>query len=180
MQMNKEEILKALKETWDSSEEVLKGANGTAFERSEGGKWSPAEELKHIDMSVSRLTRAFNMPKLAVRAFGSPNRDSRTFDQFVDRYNERLNSTVVSAPTRFVPTVDDLSSFEEMSLHWQETGKAFLASLEKWKESDLDDYIMPHPLMGKLIIREMLYFTIHHNRHHLKSIYRKLRLVPVV
>jgi|SRR5882672_10633400 len=43
-----------------------------------------------------------------------------------------------------------------------------IAKIEKQSEADLDKYILLHPLLGKLILREMLYFTIHHNEHHLE------------
>ncbi|HRH60621.1 MAG TPA: DinB family protein, partial [Chitinophagaceae bacterium] len=37
-------------------------------------------------------------------------------------------------------------------------------------EDELDVYILPHPLLGKLTLREMLYFTIYHAEHHLKNV----------
>ena len=40
---------------------------------------------------------------------------------------------------------------------------------------DLDKYVLPHPLLGKVTLREMLYFTIHHNEHHLELLKAGLR-----
>ncbi len=40
------------------------------------------------------------------------------------------------------------------------------SKLEKFDEIERDTYILPHPLLGKLTIREMLYFTIYHVAHH--------------
>ena len=34
-------------------------------------------------------------------------------------------------------------------------------------EHKLDRCILPHPLLGKLTLREMIYFTIYHMEHHL-------------
>jgi len=34
-------------------------------------------------------------------------------------------------------------------------------------EDDLDRVMLPHPLLGKLTLREMLFFTIYHVEHHL-------------
>lgn len=39
---------------------------------------------------------------------------------------------------------------------------------------ELDKYILPHPLLGKLTIREMMYFTIYHVEHHKKLTERGL------
>ena len=41
--------------------------------------------------------------------------------------------------------------------------------VHKWSEDDLDLYVIPHPLMGKLTFREILYFTIYHVKHHKKQ-----------
>jgi hypothetical protein len=38
--------------------------------------------------------------------------------------------------------------------------------LNKFTEEELDKYILPHPLLGKLTIREMMFFTIYHVLHH--------------
>jgi hypothetical protein len=41
-------------------------------------------------------------------------------------------------------------------------------NLHKWSEKNLDNTAVPHPLIGKLTLRKMLYFTIYHMKHHLK------------
>jgi hypothetical protein len=38
---------------------------------------------------------------------------------------------------------------------------------KKWADSQLDQYIVPHPLLGKITLRELCYFTIYHTYHHL-------------
>jgi hypothetical protein len=38
--------------------------------------------------------------------------------------------------------------------------------MDKFSEAQLDEYVLPHPILGKLTIREMLYFTIYHATHH--------------
>ena len=46
--------------------------------------------------------------------------------------------------------------------------------LDKFTEDDLDKYVLPHPLLGKLTLREMLCFTIYHVRHHEEIVKRDL------
>ena len=46
----------------------------------------------------------------------------------------------------------------------------YTKNIDKLDEEDLDNYILPHPLIGKTTIREMLYFTIYHVQHHHKAI----------
>jgi hypothetical protein len=43
---------------------------------------------------------------------------------------------------------------------------AFARALERWSDRALDRYRLPHPLLGKLTVREMAYFTLLHNVHH--------------
>jgi hypothetical protein len=38
--------------------------------------------------------------------------------------------------------------------------------LKKFSEDDLDSIRLPHPLLGKLTVREMLYFAVYHVGHH--------------
>ena len=53
---------------------------------------------------------------------------------------------------------------------WQKKLSALINKLNKkidsFDEKDLDRYILPHPLLGKLTIREMLFFTVYHVQHH--------------
>src|SRR5579859_3509649 len=39
-----------------------------------------------------------------------------------------------------------------------------------WSEIDLDRYRLPHPLLGKLTVREMLFFTVQHLAHHASKV----------
>ncbi len=40
-------------------------------------------------------------------------------------------------------------------------------AIGKWNDRNPDRTLLPHPLLGKLTVREMLYFTIYHVEHHL-------------
>ena len=42
-------------------------------------------------------------------------------------------------------------------------------------EKDIDTYRAPHPLIGKLTVRELVYFSIYHVGHHHKSIQKLLK-----
>jgi hypothetical protein len=57
---------------------------------------------------------------------------------------------------------------------WIEVGNRLYEILQKWPENDLDKYRLPHPLLGKLTLREMLFFTLYHNRHHMNNVQRRL------
>ena len=47
--------------------------------------------------------------------------------------------------------------------------------IDRFSETELDQFILPHPLLGKLTLREMIYFTIYHVEHHHSQINPALR-----
>lgn len=53
----------------------------------------------------------------------------------------------------------------------------FARRIENWSEADLDRYRLPHPLLGKLTVRDMLLFTVQHLAHHASKVEERLRVV---
>ncbi|RZL03090.1 MAG: DinB family protein [Pedobacter sp.] len=39
-------------------------------------------------------------------------------------------------------------------------------AVKNWSTDELDEYCIPHPVLGKLTVREMIYFTSIHTEHH--------------
>lgn len=52
----------------------------------------------------------------------------------------------------------------------EKAGRTLVEALRKWNEKSLDKLRLPHPLLGKLTVREMTFFTLYHDRHHLRSV----------
>ena len=48
-------------------------------------------------------------------------------------------------------------------------------AIKKWKDTDLDQYYIIHPILGRLTVREMLFFTIYHTEHHLGKYASKIK-----
>ncbi|HUR65081.1 MAG TPA: DinB family protein [Chitinophagaceae bacterium] len=139
-------------------------------------KWSVAQQIKHLVSATNMAALAFRLPKVLVRIVGGkPNRKSRTFDELVAKYELKLQQGG-KASSRYVPKPVPPSAGKEKLL--KEFSKAMLklsSALQKnWKEPQPDKYIAPHPLLGKITLRELSYFTIHHTRHHLASIQKMI------
>jgi len=83
----------------------------------------------------------------------------------VAKYHEKLQKGG-RASGRFIPKSFrfDQKADGIKALH------ALLAKLEKqirgYSEETLDTLILPHPLLGKITLREMIYFTAYHAEHH--------------
>ena len=147
------------------------------FRRPEPDVWSPAENLVHLVKSVKAVAGGMGVPRLALALrFGIARRPSRRFEEIREIYQQRL-ARGGRAPGRFVPDAlepdDPEAARSRMLAGWQRVGADLVAKLRRWPEPSLDRYRMPHPLLGKLTVREMLFFTLYHDRHHLAIVRRR-------
>jgi hypothetical protein len=137
------------------------------FTRSVPEKWSPAENAQHLVLSVKPLAMAFSLPKFLLRLmFGKPNRAGRSFDEVVEKYKAKL-AAGGKASSPYIPrnishNTDPKKVIEEFTKAYAN----FTGKISSVSEPQLDLYLLPHPLLGKLTLREMLYFTVHHVSHH--------------
>ena len=164
----KGEILDELNNTFQGVQTFSASLAQQQFVWKPGSKWSVAENLDHLIRSTKGLASALKMPKIAIRAFGIPNRPSRDFRGLVDKYHSKLQEGgVANGP--YVPEENSQFDQSKMLSNWNMIGGKFQKRLGTWSEKNLDNYLLPHPLLGKLTIREMMFFTIYHNNHHLRA-----------
>lgn len=150
----------------------------SAFLSPIGSAWSPADNVRHLTKSIRPLTRGLELPRFVVRLrFGGTSRPSRRYEQMREDYRRALSSGGQAG--RFAPTpLTDVSDADAerariMSSH-ADAVSALGAALVRWTERDLDRCQLPHPLMGKLTVREMLLFTVYHNQHHVDVVRQRL------
>ncbi|MFT6971030.1 MAG: hypothetical protein ACJAXX_001597 [Roseivirga sp.] len=164
--MDKDQIFKQLSASYAQFTGSISALNADEFEYAPTGKWSAGQQLEHLIKSTSPILKGLGYPKFLISfKFGKATSASRTFDQLVEGYNDKLSSGG-TASSRFVP--GEVSFDHQKKLQNQLTAiiEGIIEKLDKWTEAQLDEYIFPHPLLGKLTIREMMYFTIHHADHH--------------
>ncbi len=148
------------------------------FDRPEGA-WSPVENLVHLIKSVRPVAMGLRLPRFVLQPlFGAARQPSRRFQQLKEDYRREL-AKGAKAPKQFVPSEREapinLAGARAEILHkWEAAGAGLLAALGGWQEKDLDLLQLPHPLLGKLTIREMIFFTLYHNLHHVNNVRRRL------
>ena len=164
---DKPQIISALTEKVDDFNNYILPLKKEDFEATPNGKWSAGQNLDHLIRSIKPLQLAYSLPKFAlIILFGKTNRPSRTYDEVVTKYKTKLASGGrASGP--FIPPAIKFAKKDELLKKYAEQKQKLISKIEKQSEADLDKYILPHPLLGKVTLREMLYFTIHHNEHHL-------------
>lgn len=163
---SKDEILEAWQKAVDEVSEYSKSIDSEHFTKNINEKWSVSENLDHLIRSTKPIVKALGAPKLALRMFGKPNGPSKTLSQIYNDYLAELQQGA-TAMGPFLPD-SDLNQ-NEMIDFWNSVGQRFGERLAKWKESDLDKYVLKHPVLGKMTVREMLFFTLFHTYHHLNA-----------
>ncbi|MGB0524266.1 MAG: DinB family protein [Flammeovirgaceae bacterium] len=165
---SKTEITNTLKQVYQELYELLIACDQDIFTHVASQKWSISAQLDHLIKSSKPVASALNLPKITFRAFGIPNRDSRSYQQLVEAY-QTLLAAGAKATAKYIPETQ-LPSQDTALAKWMEIKDKLVERIDKnWNEDQLDRYLMPHPILGKLTTREMLYFTIYHTLHHKKS-----------
>ncbi|MCB0795785.1 MAG: DinB family protein [Flavobacteriales bacterium] len=138
------------------------------------GKWSPAQHLEHIRIGLELTDKALTVPPFLLRwRFGRPNRPGRDYDALVQRYQEKL-AAGGRAPSRFVPKNVAVAEIPAMASAIMQYADRIARKASRWSDRRIDRYLVPHPLLGKITLRELFYFTIYHAQHHQALIERDL------
>jgi len=128
-------------------------------------KWTAGQQLEHIRRSLKPLNLVMSFPKWVIRLyFGKSNRPSKSYEELVAKYRSKLGK--VSMPAGYSPSPISFEQRESVSKSVLSLVKEIKKKLCKFSEKDLDVMILPHPLMGKVTFREMLFFTVYHVLHH--------------
>ena len=169
--MTKNEILLAAEQSFSAFTLCCNSIAETDFFNKPATKWSVAENVQHLIISTNTTTLAFSLPKFIVRLVGgTPNRPSRTYEELVAKYTAKL-AAGGAATGRFVPKPITIRyGKEKLMQHWNKAITKHLSSLNKTADASLDQYLVKHPLLGRITLRELCYFTIYHTQHHLNII----------
>jgi hypothetical protein len=167
--MEKEELKHLLLLQHDNYIKRIQSLNDGQLLIASPGKWNAVQLLDHIVRSVSPVSLALSLPAFLLRLiFGTANRKSRSYEELVARYHDKLKAGG-RASGRFVPP-PKTDSVEKLSANLSKVVQALARRIDRFSETQLDQLILPHPLLGKLTLREMLYFTIYHVQHHQKQL----------
>ena len=145
------------------------------FSKPENG-WSPLENIKHLNSAIS-VVALFTRKELSFLLFLFGRGNSQfTIPEIIKDYNDRLNSG--SGAGIFTPffsnnkieigkKVSEINSL-------QSSIQTLIEGIYHWTEEDMDRTNIPHPIMGIITVREMLYFNYYHLYHHSAKVQARL------
>ncbi|MDX2078537.1 MAG: DinB family protein [bacterium] len=135
--------------------------------------WSPADYLKHLIITNKPFAKGLLTPRDQMEAmFGKSENGSMSYDKLVAIYQKMIDEglraefapSVTPVNYRMPEGITDVRAY--LIETWDDANARVVSALENWSEDDLDVYRLAHPAIGAITVREMLYFTIHHNRLH--------------
>jgi hypothetical protein len=172
--MNKQEIIAKLIENHRNFAEFVAGLNERDFMFAPADKWTAGQQLDHILRGVAPVKTALTLPKFVPGLlFGKADRESTDYETLVRNYQDKL-AAGGKASGRFVPPEIGFDERARLKNKLLETVAELNKKVAKFSEAQLDEFVLPHPLLGKLTIREMLYFTIYHAAHHHQATLKNL------
>jgi len=166
--MDKEEIAELIDTKHSELIHWLEQQQNDAWTQGPEGKWTQGQQALHLLQSIVPLNNALSLPKFLIRyKFGKANRPVRDYDTIVNRYEERLKDakgkTFKGSQNMKVPEINEK---QYILNRLQTESKKLKYKTKKISDKNLDKLILPHPLMGKMPIREIIMWTAHHVEHH--------------
>jgi hypothetical protein len=167
--MNKIELSKRLIQEHQSFIDFISSLSNEDLIQSQDNKWNPSQQLEHVYLCLRPVKLALSLPNIIPAIlFGKSKKGSRTYESLVEAYQLKLKnggkSPLMYKPKKSVRDVDKLK-IALMHLVNNISNK-----LSQFKENDLDSFLLPHPLLGKLTARELIFFALYHVGHHQKQI----------
>ena len=178
MPRSRDEILAALDRVHAESARYWTSFSTPTFFAPIESAWSPADNIRHLNKSIRAVTRGLQKRRFVLRLlFGRPQEASRPYDQLRDDYHRALEQggqAGTFAPTlRGFPANAEAERARILRAHAANVCDIDDAA-RAWPDALLDQYRLPHPLLGKLTIREMLFLTLYHSQHHVDVVRRRL------
>ena len=170
--MEKQEIIELLERKYRDLYTFLEQQATDKWEQVPDGKWTTGQHILHLIQSAYYLNKGLSYPKFVLRyKFGKSNRTPRGYDAIIKRYNERLEGVkgITFGPSKNmrVPTLEERSELiDQLKTHENKLKKIVL----KWKDTHLDNLLLPHPLMGRMPVREIIMWSAYHVEHHLTTL----------
>jgi hypothetical protein len=176
----REDVLRALAGVEAEVAAFFSSLSADEFVLRVGDAWTPAEHLAHLNVSVGAVARGVGMPRaLLLLRFGPSFSASRSYEAIRETYRATLaaggRASGVYLPPRQELSADEIERHRaDLLARWARANARLRAAPAGWGERSLERIRLPHPLLGKLTTREMLFFTLYHNQHHVDAAKRRL------
>ncbi|WP_313270001.1 DinB family protein [Sphingobacterium sp.] len=171
--MTKQELIKTFSDNHYTAISYIQALPESHFSFRHNEKWTAGQQLKHILLTLLPFPKVLQSKDFISEKFGTLERAPWDYDAVRNNYLK----TSRQAPKQFLPEEIATEQKELLIAQTEETLETISQLLALYKEDELDRLALPHPLLGKLSIREMFYLMSYHPIHHLNQIKANLTIL---
>lgn len=170
--MDKQAIAEILEEKHQELFDWLENQPDEKWMQGPEERWTTGQHALHLLKSIKPLNDALSMPRLLMRTmFGKNNREVRSYETVATKYEQKLAENLDKAKTFNEKLRPPKLTDKNYILNRLKTeNKKLQYKTRRIKDEDLDELVLPHPLMGKMAVREIIMWTAHHTEHHTKTL----------
>ncbi len=162
------QLAAAVDQSYADIQTQIEAVNDTQFHQRKQEKWSVGENVDHLVRSTMGIASILGRDKTFFQQFGAPDRPSFSYPDISAQYFSLIQGR--TAPANVTPDAANPTSQAALRESWATIRTKIKERLAaNWTEEELDQHLLPHPAFGKLTMREILYFVIFHNYHHLHA-----------
>ncbi|GGW61892.1 DinB family protein [Winogradskyella epiphytica] len=172
--MHKNDIADLIEEKYSELMTWLENQPDEYWTKGPKNKWTTGQQALHLLQSIKPLNDALSMPKWLLRLkYGKAKRVFKDYDVLVADYQKQLKEKkgFIYKPSRNmkVPTLLDK---HYLLNRLQTEHKKLQYKVKRISEVNLDTVVLPHPILGKMPVREIIMWTAHHAEHHTRILKR--------
>lgn len=164
--MNRSELVAAFVDNHQAVVKYISALPADKLHAGANGKWPPLQQLHHIWLTLVPFTKVLASKEFIREKFGTIDRPTWDNGTVIANYLR----TSRKAPDIYDPALAPAADVAALNENIEAALQTIQTHLATFTEEDIDTLVLPHPLLGKLTIREMFYLMSYHPLHHLKQI----------
>lgn len=172
--LHKFQILSSQESILDEIFRTAQSVSADAFFKG-NKRWSVAENMEHLRICFNKSWQGIVIPKFILKwKFGKPGHSSLPYEELEQVYRQKLEAGA-KATGIYVPQLKDGQlSKEQIIERLRKSSNRYLDEIRYyWEDEHIDQYQLPHPVLGNITARELMYFNIFHCWMHFNSIRRQ-------
>lgn len=160
--MTKQELIKAFYDNHKDMSDYINSLSKEQFVYSRNGKWTAGQQFSHIYLTLLPFPKILPSKEFIEQKFGKIDRPIWDYETVLKNYFK----TSLKAPQQYLPEQVNLEQKATITNNLQKILMTIQQLLDHYTDLELDTLVLPHPLLGKMTIREMFYLMTYHATHH--------------
>lgn len=162
--MTKLELIKAFYDNHKEMSDYLNSLTDKQFVFSLNGQWTAGQQFHHVYLTLLPFPKILPSKEFILQKFGKIDRQLWSYNTVIENYFK----TSRQAPQQYLPEQVNPEQRETITTDLHKILLNIQELLGQYTDEELDYLVIPHPLLGKLTIREIFYLMTYHANHHLK------------